>query len=251
MGLGMGAVRSGRICMASEATSSLGLLLGNKPQWRSAALAHMGSDNICILPYELTAETIELAEVNAILPFQFSEYQVLRSSRTACGRSLVPRQAHVELADDKLLFNRWLIDNGFAANVPQMFGCDPPFPFIRKKRVDEWGKNAAIFLDDEDVARADCKILDDDYIMQEYIKGAEEYIAHTISMDGAIIYAATLKNTYESETFIKCKAEQPISVEILGKEVLPEILTILRLLDYSGAHVLTSSIRPEGQCFSK
>ncbi len=82
-----------------------------------------------------------------------------------------PRQAQVELADDKLLLNRWLIDNGFAPNVPQMFGCDPPFPFIRKKRVDEWGKNAAIFLDDEDVARADCKIFDEDYIIQEYIKG--------------------------------------------------------------------------------
>ena len=86
----------GRIRVGSEATSNLRLLLGNKLDWRSAALEHLSSNSICMLPYSLTTETIELDEVSAILPFELEEYRIIQSSRRALEKSLIPQQAHVE-----------------------------------------------------------------------------------------------------------------------------------------------------------
>lgn len=209
------------------------LLVGNKQDWRDSMRETLTSP-ISLSAHPLDETTVDLPEIEFILPFVLSEYAIIRASATASSKSLIPGGASVTLADDKLLFNNWLSSNGFARCVPKMFESDPPFPFIRKRRVDAWGLNSRIFFDDEQVRSARVNINDRDYILQECVSGREEYATHTISVSGIITYSATFINLYQKPLFIKGMNEQPEWTKYVGGLVPVELSEIIRLLDYSG-----------------
>src|SRR5262245_6126535 len=210
------------------------LLVGNRADWRESIVRALTSKAIKLVFFPLTSETINFPEIDVILPFLLPEYDVVRMSAVASLKSLIPRATSVNLADDKLQFNNWLLRIGCGHCVPKMFARDPPFPFIRKKRIDEWGANSKVFFCEEQVRSAGVDFTDCDYFLQECISGHEEYVTHTISVSGVITYSISFRNAYDKPLFIKGNGEEPKRVENLGGLVPLELSEIIRLLDYSG-----------------
>jgi hypothetical protein len=184
--------------IASSGASATTLLVGNKQAWRDTIVVEMAISTINLCIYPLNAETIDLPEIDFILPFVLSEYDVIRASPIALTKSLVPPEAGVALADDKLHFNNWLISVGLGHCVPKMLeNGHLSYPFIRKKRIDAWGENSQIFFSEDQMRLAGVNIHDRNYILQECTSGQEEYATHTISISGVITYAVTFLNFYD------------------------------------------------------
>ena len=86
-----------------------------------------------------------LQAFDCFVPQTFDDYAYPASvGAEGCGNYLSPAPEQVALADDKLEFNRYLIGAGFGAFVPAMDDRVDGFPFIYKKRIDEWGMASKI-----------------------------------------------------------------------------------------------------------
>src|SRR6202040_504987 len=96
--------RGTRSWLGASATIATTVLVGNKQDWRDALLETALSP-VKSCPYPLDAQTIALPEVDFVLPFLLSEYDLIRASPIALRKSLIPPAAGVALADDKLTFN--------------------------------------------------------------------------------------------------------------------------------------------------
>ncbi len=94
--------------------------------------------------------------------------------------------------------------------IPNITGT-PSFPYILKKRIDEFGARSRIIHDkkEEQIFR---KFIDsEDYFRQEYIAGYDEFTTHILMIGGHIVFHATLQFTFTKALFVKgvgCKATE-------------------------------------------
>ena len=114
----------------------------------------------------------------------------------------IPSMESVTLCDDKLLLNRALIASGFEANVPRL-GVTKGYPYILKKRIDQWGVNSHVVISPDDEIALAQKISDMDYFCQEYIFGQVEYATHAVCSKGRIVRAETIEDLFDKEVFIR------------------------------------------------
>ena len=77
------------------------------------------------------------------------------------------------------------------------------YPYLLKKRIDEWGVNSHAVISPEDEAPLTQKLSDPDYFCQEYIFGQTEYTAHVVCSQGRIVRATTIEDLFEKEVFIR------------------------------------------------
>ena len=207
------------------------ILLGNMPTWRSAVSESVDASRYGLLEAELNADTIELPFVDAILPLRLEEYCLIRQSPVARRKAIIPTPETVALADDKFRFNDWLVHNGFQDCTPRVIQGPPSFPCILKKRIDWEGRNCRIFRSAAEWEASD----NPDYFLQTYIPGRHEFVTHTISLDGRIVYASSHRHTYATPFFVKGAFDRPpLRTFDLGPFVPKEMASILKLLGYSG-----------------
>ena len=217
------------------AVKRISLLVGNRPVWRDGVAKTIDSSRFQIMGTDLNAETIESPDVDVILPFNFDEYELIGASAYAQKKSTIPSADLVKLADDKLAFNKWLASTEHSLCLPTpLDGVRTlTFPLIWKKRTDECGVNSHIFKTVLDFESADVDLQNDEYLLQAYIPGDEEFVSHTISFGGVIVYCETNRQIFASAFFVKGK-EGPLIIDNLGPIMPPEIGSILRLMSYTG-----------------
>ncbi len=114
----------------------------------------------------------------------------------------LPSLRSVALCDDKRLLNEALIANGFGDCIP-MLGLFQAYPYILKKRIDEWGVNSHIVHTRAAENLLADKLVDPDYFRQEYIAGKTEYTAHVLFKQGRVACATTVAFEFENDVFIK------------------------------------------------
>jgi predicted ATP-grasp superfamily ATP-dependent carboligase len=162
--------------------------------------------------FESTAHDIAFGEFSddsvrehdLVVPLTVDDLRRLHDLRDALGDNPIPLPSldSIALCDDKLLLNRALEKKGYIDCVPTM-GLFQAYPFILKKRIDEWGANSHIVHNvTEQTAYAD-KLVAPDYFRQEYIPGKTEYTAHILFKRGRIVCSTTLEFMFEQEVFIK------------------------------------------------
>jgi hypothetical protein len=208
------------------------ILFGNRAEWRPLALSALDKTDFDILDLELNAKTIELPEIDVILPFEICEYDVLRSSMVASRKSLAPDVAHVHLANDKQIFNEWLQSTPFASCIPLVSAKPVRFPVIRKKAIDEFGASSVIFHKRSEIEDAgiDAK---EGFFFQDYVPGQREFTTHSISVLGKLVFVATNMHIYKEAFYVKGR-HTPLGIFDLGDGAPKEIEGILRLLNYTG-----------------
>ena len=114
----------------------------------------------------------------------------------------IPNEKTILLCNDKYLLNRELIENGFGEFIPQM-GGNQEYPYILKKKVDEWGRNCHIVHDKEQEAKLREKINNTDYFVQKIIAGRCEYATHILFKKGRIVRSLNIKYLFDKEYSIK------------------------------------------------
>lgn len=123
---------------------------------------------------------------------------------------LVPSNRCIDLCDNKERFQYYLVKNGFERFTPRTNEkfC---YPYILKKKIDEWGVNISIINDSRSERVHKCEIESADYFKQEYIEGKDEYTAHVIFDGKRVVFLKALKFTFTDRFFIKGKYYKPAS----------------------------------------
>ena len=114
----------------------------------------------------------------------------------------IPRLECVDLCDDKYRFNKAMVERGFGNYIPQM-GGDHVYPYMLKKRVDEWGKTCHIIRGEPDESERAALFVDPGFFTQQLVQGAIEYATHIVFKDHRIVCAMNIEYRFETRTPVK------------------------------------------------
>ncbi len=146
----------------------------------------------------------DLEAHDLLVPITLAALRDLQARPESAARNpiAIPSAESMALCDDKLAFNRFLEGNGFVDCVPPI-GPFQSFPYILKKRHDEWGRNSHIVRDRGDEERLAAELADPEFFCQEYIPGSTELTTHIVFRDGRIVCGMTLALRFGNEVYIR------------------------------------------------
>jgi hypothetical protein len=182
---------------------------------------------------EFTPEN--LRQHDLIIPLSLSHVRQLDTMRDAIGDNPfpIPSLESIAICDDKLQLNRALIAAGLSSSIPRL-GLFQAYPYILKKRIDEWGLNSQIVFAAADEASLADKLADANYFRQEYIHGRIEYTAHVLFKRGRIAHSMTVEFVFESDVFIKGHAVAERGRSLCDCPYLELFGRILALIGFEG-----------------
>lgn len=162
--------------------------------------------------FQFSKHTIEFGEFSTdnikkydlVVPLTISDLKYLNENRQLILNNPlpIPSMESILLCDDKYLFNQTLVKNGFENLIPQMGGT-LAYPYILKKKTDEWGQNCHIITNSEQEKSFSNLLTNTEYFTQEFIMGAREYALHAVFKDKKILCFINIEYTFETETPIK------------------------------------------------
>jgi len=144
----------------------------------------------------------------------------------------IPSKECIALCNDKYLFNQKLIDNGFGKYIPKI-GGEHKFPYILKKRIDEWGRNSYIITDHQKETVLSEKLNSSDYFSQEIICDHCEYATHVLFINHEIAHSINIEFLFDVERPIKGK-DKPVYKRICNCPFLEFFAAILTSIEFNG-----------------
>jgi len=195
----------------------------------------------------------EFDEVNpnhfdVILPLTLFAQKHINTHHELFARQiyLSPADSCIELCDDKEKFHAYLSRNGFQQLLPSI-GGKLDYPYVLKKKRGTWGDGIYIISSKKVEMEHINKIESDEYFIQQYIKGKDEYTAHIIIANKEIVFFKVLKFTFQDEYFIKGKDFKSTSVEEIEHSQYKSIFgEILSSMNYEGISCFNYKITDEG-----
>jgi hypothetical protein len=145
----------------------------------------------------------------------------------------IPSMENILLCDDKDLFNKTLIAKGFGYLIPNI-GCEQTYPYILKKKIDEWGANSHIIFNAEQEYIFSDALTNPEYFSQRLIIGSKEYATHILIKDMQIICSLTIEYNFETETPIKGKDEPIYTKVIFFPPYLKVFSSVLTTINFNG-----------------
>lgn len=206
------------------------VLAGNLPEWRETLRSSVDPGRFEIVAEAFSERSLSGDGYDLAIPFTRRECELVRHVPPAAHRTLVPSGHHFHLANDKLAFAQWLVDQEFGQHVPA-FALEPVIgcPFIRKGRVGANGQKCSLYIDEFDDSHAV-----DGHFYQECVPGQTEYATHTISVAGILLFMGTTLSFHDADLFVKGCGETPRHICRSGNVGGKEIKRILSTLGYTG-----------------
>ncbi|MBI3245378.1 MAG: hypothetical protein HYZ50_02590 [Deltaproteobacteria bacterium] len=208
------------------------ILFSKKQEWESTI-----SMGFQATSHELVFEEFSPANIgnsDLVVPLTVRDTRYLAEMRPLVARNPlpIPSLESIELCNNKSLFNRTLMDNGFERLIPQIGGT-LPYPYILKKNIDEWGKNSHIVWDARQERDFSDILAHPDYFRQAIIPGPTEYATHILFKDRKVAWALNVKYVFAIETPIKGK-DPILSTVLCPCPYLDLFSSVLRFLGFEG-----------------
>jgi carbamoylphosphate synthase large subunit len=179
-------------------------------------------------------EAVDASRFDLIVPLRLDQLPAARDAAARAGgkrRAVLPSAELVALIDDKLLFNRWLIDKGFGAYVPELLP-DPPtiWPYIRKARHGTFGQGIRIVRGPQD---ADAP--DPGTFVQRIIEGRYEYVLHLLRVGGRVHFQLCYRYDMLEPVSVRGQGQEAAATEPADPgPALEPCLQILEALGFEG-----------------
>jgi hypothetical protein len=180
------------------------ILFSNKEDWKSEILRGFESTNHEIAFDDFSSSNFK--DYDLIIPLTISDLMYLNEVRELIVDNVIPipSKSSILLCDDKYLFNQELIDKGFGEFIPVM-GGELKYPYILKKKIDNWGQNSHVVLDALHEQNFSDIINSPDYFTQDFILGKCEYATHILFKDQKVVRSLNIKYSFDKESPIKGK----------------------------------------------
>jgi carbamoylphosphate synthase large subunit len=179
--------------------------------------------------------TVDFTGFDLVVPLSVAQIDPVRlANADGVRRAVLPSAELVALCDDKLAYNQWLIERGFAAHVPALLGPEPDdYPYIRKSRQGNFGAGCVMVRDT--VAAAALGPIDEASFHQRAVPGADEYVLHLVRIDGQIRFQLCYRYDMGTPLAVRGGAESAKAVVPSDAgEVLPLCAAILDAMEYEG-----------------
>jgi GNAT superfamily N-acetyltransferase/predicted ATP-grasp superfamily ATP-dependent carboligase len=211
---------------------TLKILFSHRKDWETAIeKAFKGSRHEVV--FDDLSENV-LSGFDLVIPLTIPDIKYLNTVRYLISNNPipVPSMECVLLCDDKLMFNEALVKNGFGGLVPRMRG-NLDYPYVLKKRIDEWGSNTHIIRNAEDENKLSHLISSPDYFCQICIPGSSQYATHILFKDGRIINSLSFRFYYENDIPVQGR-DKIISREVFDCPYLSVFYSIIVLIGFEG-----------------
>lgn len=175
-------------------------------------------------------DAVDLARFDLVVPMRVEQIDAARPAAALDPRrAVLPSCELVALADDKLAFNRWLIERGFGAVVPELLGPKPDaYPYIRKTRSGDFGLGCRMIR----AAGEDDGADDPAIFRQRAVEGRYEYVLHLLRIDGAIRFQVGYR--YDMGQPLAVRGQADAAVSIVPADPQPALATCTGILDAMG-----------------
>jgi carbamoylphosphate synthase large subunit len=211
------------------------ILFGPKPEWVNPIQTRLDPAKFRGVFRELDDNATSFDEFDCVIPLRLEDYEPLRARlKNGHTKFLIPSEDVVALAHDKSKWNEFLQNNGFGQFVPEIYDDYVFYPFIYKKRQDDWGSNSRIIYSPEEASAFEHTINRDEYFKQEYVIGNIEYVVHILAVEGRVRYALCYEHGFDSAYFIKGKWASYTSWRELETPFMEVFASILEKLNYTG-----------------
>lgn len=210
-----------------------------KPDWSKEIRKGFKNSKHSISFAELNAKNSLAYDLLVPLTIQEQEKKALQELMVNNAIPLASVES-IYLCDDKYQFNEALDSGGFGRYIPGMGGSHS-FPYMLKKKIDQYGANTHIIGDPHAEASFSEKLNSPDYFTQEIISGRIEYATHIIFKKGKIESSLNIKYTFEQEISIKGKDRSITS--ICSCPYLKVFASILESIGYEGLCCFNYKVR--------
>jgi carbamoylphosphate synthase large subunit len=177
---------------------------------------------------------IAFDEYDIVVPLLLSDYKHARARSRRHANCLYPHDKVIALAHNKQRYNEFLLTDGFAQYVPQIYTDAVSYPFIYKKAEGIFGMEARIIHTPEEMIAFEAEVNDPTYFKQEYVGGRIEYVLHIITLHGRPRYTVTYEHGFNKDHYIKGKWAHYVTHREIETPFLDVFCGILEKLDYSG-----------------
>jgi len=181
------------------------ILFSPKERWQLAL------EKVCLpLGHELRFEIFNQENIgwaDIVVPFGAEDLRFLEQHRGSFSEEIIPipSKAAFELCEDKALLNQQL-----SSDYPDLIPPEPTvdqYPFILKKRQDQWARNTFLVRNQEEADRYRDEIDSADYFIQSFVPGRKEYACHLLMIDGQLKSAVEIEYVFGTKYPIKGKQQ--------------------------------------------
>lgn len=174
----------------------------------------------------------DLDDFDVLVPQHLTDIVFLNDHDAALRgtKCFIPPLAALNICNDKMQFNNFVIDMGYASLIPKL-NDGLAYPYILKKRIDENGSRTRIIHNAAEEKPFHRFIASDHYYRQECVAGCDEFTTHILIVGGQVVFHRTFQFTFGEHLFVKgvgCKpAKRKISRSCPYMGVFTEILNQL------------------------
>lgn len=222
------------------------VLISNKEDWIIKTEGKIDLTKFDIIYGKLEDQNY-MNNFDAIIPLYESEVIYLNKfySNKFREKYLLPKTDVLKICEDKKSFYEFMTKNGFS-NFTPLVSQSLPIPFILKKRIDEWGKNAFIIQNKQDLNQYKEQLLSKEFIRQEYFFGKEEFTTHFLFKDDEIKYLFTLKFVFKNDCYVKGAPSPPFktaNITVSKTDFIHTFTEILKSINYEGVGCFNYKIK--------
>jgi len=206
------------------------ILFSDKYGWRDSICSELSRWRY--EPFFKSVDVVDLDGFDILVPQHLTDISYLIDNYPELNgiKCFIPPISALEICNDKSLFNQFMMTSGFGELIPNVTDS-PSFPYILKKRIDEFGSHSRIIYTSSEEKTFQKYIDSDDYYRQEYITGRDEFTTHILMVGRKIVFHATLQFTFEKALFVKgvgCKAPRGTVVSCSQMDTFEAILNDLQ-----------------------
>lgn len=210
----------------------LKILFSQKQAWKKAI-----TKGFRFTPHEIAFEKLSpenIRDFDLVVPLTIGDLKYLNGVRDLIidNPIPIPRMEAIVLCNGKYLLNQALIANGFGNLVPRMSGART-YPYILKKRIDEWGENSHIISGAQQEQNLSEVLTDPEYFCQEFIPGRHQYAAHILFKDQRIVCSINIEHVFRTGIVIQGQDESIYS-KICHCPYLDQFSSILSSIGFDG-----------------
>jgi len=179
---------------------------------------------------------VDLSAFDILMPQHLSDIIFVREQCPQWQgiKCYVPPMKAIDTCNDKLAFNHFMVDCGYAALIPDVSDT-LPFPYILKKRIDEFGVHSRIITSRDEEQLFQKFLTSDQYFKQAYMSGQEEWTTHILMVDGKIVFDRTLRFSFGQQIFVKGAGCKPrTSKKFLDTPHIDVFAAILNHMGFEG-----------------
>jgi predicted ATP-grasp superfamily ATP-dependent carboligase len=177
-------------------------------------------------------DAVDLARFDLVVPLKVAQIDAARAADAMHPRrAVLPTAELVALADDKLAFNRWLIDHGFGAHVPELLEDGAGvYPHIVKGAHGDFGAGIQLVRSAEEE-----RPLPDGGFRQRAIAGHHEDVLHMVRIGGRIVFRLAYRYDMGVDLSVRGQADAPRGIApVEAGDALAPCEAILAALGYEG-----------------